>query len=86
MRVTLLVDVSGTRNGSPWPPRLSAVDLPDDEADTMVRAGMAKPFDEGDVDRAQQEGLRPVLTEMIPGGEGGLTTETGPVRRVRRTG
>ncbi len=43
------VDVSGTRDGHPWPPRGSVVELPDAEAADYCRNGMAEPvatFDE----------------------------------------
>lgn len=43
MRVILLASVSGTRDGVEWPPRCSVVDLPADEATSMVLAGMAEP-------------------------------------------
>lgn len=38
MKVTL----SGTRDGKDWPPRGELVDLPDDEAQHMVAAGLAE--------------------------------------------
>jgi hypothetical protein len=37
------VDVSGTRDGQPWPPRGSVIDLPDDEARQYCESGMAEP-------------------------------------------
>lgn len=43
MRVRLLGDISGTRDGQDWPPRGSIVDLPDDEATQLCRGGMAQP-------------------------------------------
>lgn len=41
MRVKLLVNVSGTRDGVEWPARGSEVDLPEAEARDMVAAGLA---------------------------------------------
>lgn len=41
MRVTLLVSISGTRNGLDWPPAGSVVDLPADEAEGMIACGHA---------------------------------------------
>lgn len=41
MRVRLLVDISGTRNGVEWPARGQDCDLPDDEAAAMIHAGLA---------------------------------------------
>jgi hypothetical protein len=43
VRVQLLGDMSGTRNGQQWPPRGSTVDLPDDEALPLVQTRMARP-------------------------------------------
>jgi hypothetical protein len=40
-RVVLAADISGTRDGKAWPPKGSEVDLPDDEARDMIRAGNA---------------------------------------------
>ncbi len=43
MRVRLLGDISGTRDGQNWPPRGSEIDLPDDEAVALCGQGMAEP-------------------------------------------
>jgi hypothetical protein len=43
MRVKLKSDVSGTRDGQPWPARGEEVDLPDDEGAALCAAGMAEP-------------------------------------------
>lgn len=78
MRVLLLGEVSGTRDGQAWPPRGTEIDLPEDEAVRLCENKMA----------------RPVVTEMVtmetavvPGEDveerGPLTTKTGPGRRVR---
>lgn len=42
MRVRLLVEVTGTRDGEEWPPKGAEVDLPDVEAASMVRGGLAE--------------------------------------------
>lgn len=42
MRVRLAVDMSGTRNGVPWPSRGRIVELDDDEALSMLQSGMAE--------------------------------------------
>lgn len=34
-------NISGTRNGEPWPQRGSGIDLPDVEAADMIAAGFA---------------------------------------------
>lgn len=43
MRIKLLVHLTGTRNGAEWPGYGEEIDLPADEAATMVAAGMAEP-------------------------------------------
>jgi len=43
VKVTLKVDVSGSRDGQPWPRRGSLVDLPDQEAADLCAAGLAEP-------------------------------------------
>ena len=42
MKVRLLIQVSGMRDGQVWPPPNSVVDLPDDEATVLVQAGSAE--------------------------------------------
>lgn len=41
MRVRLLVEITGTRDGVPWPPLGGVVDLPDSEAADLIRGGLA---------------------------------------------
>lgn len=41
MQVRMKVTISGTRDGQPWPPRGELVDLPDGEAEQMIRGGLA---------------------------------------------
>jgi hypothetical protein len=43
VRVRLLGDISGTRDGVNWPPRGSEIDLPDDEAAQLCGQQMAEP-------------------------------------------
>jgi len=42
MRVKMIVQMSGTRDGEPWPGRGEIVDLPGEEAAQMCAAGMAE--------------------------------------------
>lgn len=42
-KVVLNVQMSGTRDGVPWPAVGSTVELPDDEAQDMLDSGMARP-------------------------------------------
>lgn len=43
MQVRLRVDLTGLRDGAPWPPRGHLLDLPDDEAAALCAAGIADP-------------------------------------------
>lgn len=43
MRVVMRAKISGTRNGADWPDVGTSLDLPDDEADLLVRNGLALP-------------------------------------------
>lgn len=74
MRVKMTVDMSGTRNGEPWPPRGTAIDLPDAEALQYISADMAKPA-----------GEEPAETATMPTEDvetrGPVTTKTGPTAR-----
>jgi len=47
-KVRLAVQMSGTRDGVAWPPVGSVVELPDDEADSMIKAGTGRAVDKGD--------------------------------------
>ena len=43
MKIRLKVHLSGTRNGVEWPAYGETVELPDEEAASMVAAGIAEP-------------------------------------------
>lgn len=42
MRVRMKVKISGTRDGAEWPDKGDTVDLPDDEAEQLIRYGAAE--------------------------------------------
>lgn len=42
MRVRMLIQISGTRNGQPWPAKGGTVDLPDAEAKHLCESGIAE--------------------------------------------
>lgn len=52
MRVRMKGEISGTRNGRPWPPRGEVVDLSDAEAVQLLSLGMVVPVDPADVETA----------------------------------
>ena len=43
MKITMRVGITGTRNGEDWPPVGGTIDLPADEANALVEAGLAEP-------------------------------------------
>jgi hypothetical protein len=43
MRVTMLAKITGTRDGIEWPTPGYDIELPDDEAASLVHNGLAKP-------------------------------------------
>lgn len=46
MNVTMLCQISGTRDGVDWPAPGETIDVPDDEAASLVANGLAKAADE----------------------------------------
>ncbi|MFE5630609.1 hypothetical protein [Streptomyces sp. NPDC056543] len=46
MRVRMKATLSGTRDGEAWPKRGGTVNLPDDEAQHLIKAGVAEETDE----------------------------------------
>jgi len=73
MKVKMIVDQSGTRNGQAWPPRGTPIELPDDEALGYIHGGMAVPV----VD----DGTETAIADTADVETRALTTETGPVKR-----
>lgn len=43
MKVTMRVNISGTRDGQDWPRIGESIDLPDAEAVDLLNAGIARP-------------------------------------------
>jgi hypothetical protein len=43
MRLKMRVEVSGLRDGQPWPPRGGTLEVPDDEAVLLIERQMAVP-------------------------------------------
>lgn len=71
MRVEMLTQISGTRDGAEWPVAGGTIEVPDHEAADLITAGYAKeatdapdpepaaaaePDEEGDEDAAVEEG------------------------------
>lgn len=45
MRVRIAAQVSGSRDGVMWPKVGEELEVPDDEAEDLIRIGIAKPLD-----------------------------------------
>lgn len=75
MRVVMKVQMSGTRNGQPWPARGAAIDLPDDEAQGYIGADMAVAA--GDAPAAVETATMPQDDVETRTSEP-VTTKTGP--------
>lgn len=48
MKITMLAEITGLRDGSPWPVRGETMDVPEDEAQMLVDNGLAKKHEKGD--------------------------------------
>ncbi len=55
MDVRLRLQLTGTRDGQPWPPPGTLVDLPDQEAEDLIAAGLATDPDDVDEDQDDDE-------------------------------
>lgn len=63
MRVKMIVELSGSRDGKPWPRRGEIADLPDEEAAQMCASGMAETI-KGGTEKAVP--AKPETTEPEP--------------------
>ncbi len=80
MKVRMLVSLSGTRNGQPWPPMGNEIDLPDAEARDMIQAQQAIPVTQhrkAETATGDETGVE----ERATATERPLTTESGPAPR-----
>jgi len=75
VKVRMKVQMSGTRQGEDWPGFGEVLECSDEEGASLLAGGLADPYVKMDSD---------VETAVAPKAEeraGGLTTETGPVKR-----
>jgi hypothetical protein len=80
VRVQLLVEMSGTRDGQAWPGRGNEIDLPDDEARQMISVQQAIPVVTRHVEIAVVSSLGAEDRTSGPfASERPLITKTGPV-------
>lgn len=78
MQIKMRVQMSGARNGEPWPGRGQVVEVPDTEGADLCTAGLAEPVAEPD---------GPVETATAPAQETrdeGLTKASGPPPAARK--
>ncbi|MFE2559892.1 hypothetical protein ACFXGT_28480 [Streptomyces sp. NPDC059352] len=54
MRVRMKIKISGTRDGQGWPDRGGEIDLPDDEAEQLLRYGAAETVTEPEPDTTDE--------------------------------
>jgi hypothetical protein len=71
MRIRMIADISGTRNGAPWPPYGQFAELPDQEARELCDLELAEPANGED---------EPVTRDSASA----LTRETATTRRTRK--
>ncbi|RSS51371.1 hypothetical protein [Streptomyces sp. WAC01280] len=45
MQIRMRTTMPGTRHGAPWPDRGETCDVPDDEAEQLIRYGAAEPVE-----------------------------------------
>ncbi|MET9506917.1 hypothetical protein ABZX62_00265 [Streptomyces flavidovirens] len=67
MRVRMKVTLSGTRDGEAWPQAGGCTDLPDDEANHLLKIGLAEQADEEPTPEAPPEDLDPAAPSAEPG-------------------
>jgi hypothetical protein len=77
MRVRMTAQISGSRNGTPWPPRGQPIDLPDAEAREYCKSGLAVPV--ADIKRA--ETAVPPAVDVETRADPGPAPASGPVQR-----
>lgn len=84
MRVEMLTQISGTRDGQEWPRPGDAIDVPDHEAADLIRAGYAKEAtdaptpDPAPAPVAEEDGDEPAASE-----DGDGAPEAEPVAPVK---
>ncbi|MFE6817094.1 hypothetical protein [Streptomyces sp. NPDC057677] len=55
MRVRMKIKISGTRDGQEWPDRGDEIDLPDDEAEQLLRYNAAEAVTETEPDTTDED-------------------------------
>lgn len=55
MLVTMRQHITGTRDEAPWPNVGESIELPDHEAEHLITAGYAEPFEETPADATEPD-------------------------------
>lgn len=84
MRVRMKGDISGTRNGVDWPRPGGEIELPDDEARSLISNDMAEAVDESPTpveeppveSAAVSDDSEKAVPKTQPGRRSGLTKKT----------
>lgn len=77
MKIRMKADISGSRNGKPWPGRGETTEVPDGEGADLCAAGLAEPVADrkgkvetatppADDEQRQESKSGPVTTESAP--------------------
>lgn len=87
MKVKMKIDVSGSRNGQPWPARGETVELPDAEGADLCAAGMAEPVSnrKSTVEKAVPDDDSEKREDEDEGAKTPLTTESAPAVAKKTT-
>ncbi|MEW1719780.1 hypothetical protein [Streptomyces sp. NPDC093109] len=82
MKIRMLVEMSGTRNGVPWPPRGQVVDIPTGEAQHLCASGIAEAALDHEASGTETATPPPSATSAQPPAE--VTTPPAETKRTRR--
>lgn len=75
MKVRMKAEVSGSRNGRPWPRPGEEITVPDDEGKDLCAAGIAEPVAQRDRVETREEKTREVAEERRSEAPKAETTE-----------
>jgi hypothetical protein len=63
VKITMTAEISGLRDGNPWPARGGSIEVPDDEAEGLIANGLAKKYEKAD--KAQAPEVVGASTELL---------------------
>ncbi|MGW4886911.1 hypothetical protein [Streptomyces murinus] len=84
MKIRMKTDVSGSRDGQPWPRRGSTLEVPDAEGADLCKAGIAEPVAKKDAEAVEKatppdaEEQRQADDDQQPQQQGPVTTDSAP--------